>query len=61
MRCLAAMVAPLPENLIRTLEMEFLCKNGQTVWGEIKFSLIRDGGGKPVSILGEGRDITERM
>ena len=57
----AAMVAPLPENLIRTLEMEFLCKNGQTVWGEIKFSLIRDGGGKPVSILGEGRDITERM
>ncbi|PKN51361.1 MAG: hypothetical protein CVU55_12030 [Deltaproteobacteria bacterium HGW-Deltaproteobacteria-13] len=43
-----------------SVELEFCCKDGRTVWGEIKFSFIRDENGKPVSILGEGRDITER-
>ncbi len=46
--------------LTRTLELEFICKNGQTVWVECMFSLIRDETGKPVSILGESRNITER-
>lgn len=46
--------------LTRPLEMQFCCKNGRTVWGESMFSFIRDENGKPVSILGEGRNITER-
>ena len=46
--------------LTNSLELEFRCKDGQLVWGEIKFSFIRNESGKPVSILGEGRDITER-
>jgi PAS domain S-box-containing protein len=46
--------------LTRPLEMQFCCKNGRTVWGESMFSFIRDENGGPVSILGEGRNITER-
>jgi PAS domain S-box-containing protein/putative nucleotidyltransferase with HDIG domain len=47
-------------NPIRTLELELYCKNGTTVWKEIKLSVIRDASGKLESILGEARDITER-
>jgi PAS domain S-box-containing protein len=47
-------------SLRRLLEFEFRCKNGKTLWIESSFSFIRDENGKPVSILGEGRDITER-
>jgi len=47
-------------NPILSLELEYTCKDGTTVWAESKFSIIRDESGKPVSILGEARDITER-
>ena len=46
--------------LFRTLELEFILKGGRTIWGECSFNFIRDESGKPVSILGEARDITER-
>jgi PAS domain S-box-containing protein len=46
--------------IFRTLELEFILKNGETMWGECSFSLIRDEKGKAVSILGEARNITER-
>jgi len=46
--------------LNRLLELEGCCKNGRYIWIEISFSFIRDDKGKPVSILGEGREITER-
>jgi PAS domain S-box-containing protein len=49
-----------PSSLKRLVELEFICKNGQTLWGECSFSFIRDENGKPLSILGEGKDITER-
>lgn len=55
-----ALSAPPDYILGRTLELEFICKNGQTMWVECMFSLIRDENGKPVSILGESRNITER-
>jgi PAS domain S-box-containing protein len=55
-----ALEAPPTYSLERSLELEFGCKNGRTVWGECMFSFIRDENGKPVSILGEGREITER-
>lgn len=44
----------------RTLDLEYYRKDGTTFWNENKISLIRDENGNPVSILGEGRDITER-
>ena len=55
-----ALAASSDYILNRTLELQFYCKDGQTVWGESMFSFIRDENGKPVSILGEGRIITER-
>jgi PAS domain S-box-containing protein/putative nucleotidyltransferase with HDIG domain len=47
-------------NPIHTLDLEYLCKDGTTLWAETKFSVIRDKNGKPISILAEARDITER-
>jgi len=47
-------------NPIITMELEYYRKDGTTLWAENKFNLIRDENGKPVSILGETRDITER-
>jgi PAS domain S-box-containing protein len=55
-----ASAAPPTYSLKHLLELEFRCKDGRTLWIESAFSLIRDKNGKPVSILGEGRDITER-
>ena len=45
---------------IHTLELEFYRKDGTRVWTEATLSLIHDENGIPVSILAEGRDITER-
>ena len=45
---------------VRTLELEFSCKDGTTIWTESKFSLIRDESGKPLYFLCEAHDITER-
>jgi diguanylate cyclase (GGDEF)-like protein/PAS domain S-box-containing protein len=42
------------------LELEYYRKDGSTFWSENTFSVIRDAEGRPVSILGEGRDVTER-
>ena len=55
-----ALTAPPDYVLKRSLEMEFICKDGHTVWGEAMFSFNRDENGNPLSILGEGREITER-
>jgi PAS domain S-box-containing protein len=47
-------------SFARTMELEFYRKDGSSFWSENMFSLIRDENGNPVSVLGEGRDITER-
>lgn len=44
----------------RTLELEFYRKDGTTYWSENTFSLIKDKEGRPIGILGTGRDMTER-
>jgi len=49
-----------PSFVKNLVELEFICKDSRILWGECSFSFIRDEKGKPVSILGEGRDITER-
>ncbi len=40
-------------------EVEQPCKDGSTVWTEVNFTVFRDKDGKPESILGVSRDITE--
>jgi PAS domain S-box-containing protein/putative nucleotidyltransferase with HDIG domain len=47
-------------NPISKFDIEYCCKDGTTFWTENTFSLIRDENGKPASILGEAREITER-
>jgi len=43
-----------------TLELEIYCRDGSTVWTEVKASLLRDDQGRPTGILGVTRDITAR-
>jgi PAS domain S-box-containing protein len=43
-----------------TLELELKCKDGSTVWTEVKASFLRNPEGKPIGILGVTRDISER-
>ncbi len=44
----------------RILELEHTCKDGSTVWVEIRVTLLRDQNGRLVGLLGISRDITER-
>jgi len=44
----------------RTLELEHICKDGSTVWTEVKMTFLRDTEGWPLGILGVTRDISER-
>jgi PAS domain S-box-containing protein len=47
-------------NRSRTLELEYKCKDGSTIWSEVKYSFIRDSSGRAIGILAVGRNITER-
>lgn len=42
------------------IEAEQRCKDGSTVWVEVTASVMLDGEGRFLAILGVGRDITER-
>jgi PAS domain S-box-containing protein len=42
-----------------TLEVELVCKDGSTIWTEIRASFLRDASGKPIGILGIAHDITD--
>ncbi|MFP3879458.1 MAG: PAS domain S-box protein [Dehalococcoidia bacterium] len=44
----------------RTIEAELTCKNGATVWVEVKMAFLRDQRENPTGVLGIARDITER-
>jgi len=60
--------AEMPKNMASretipyevVLELECRSRDGSDFWLECTFSIIRDANGKPVRLLGEGRDITER-
>lgn len=45
---------------IRKMEVENYCKDGSRIWIEARMRFLRDGNGRPVSILGVTRDITDR-
>ncbi|GAB6268286.1 MAG: hypothetical protein STSR0002_10270 [Smithella sp.] len=42
------------------MELEYRCKDSRIIWIEATFSFIMDENGIPMSILGEGREITKR-
>jgi diguanylate cyclase (GGDEF)-like protein/PAS domain S-box-containing protein len=44
----------------RPLEVEMNCRDGSTIWTEVKVTFLRDPDGHPVGILGVTRDISER-
>jgi two-component system, cell cycle sensor histidine kinase and response regulator CckA len=44
----------------RVLELEHYCKDGHTVWGEVRASLLRDALGQVIGAIGVSRDITAR-
>ncbi|HYK91887.1 MAG TPA: diguanylate cyclase [Acidobacteriota bacterium] len=44
----------------RTVEMEYLRKDGSTVWAESRITFLRGADRTPVGILGVSRDIAER-
>ncbi|UCF57651.1 MAG: PAS domain S-box protein, partial [Deltaproteobacteria bacterium] len=44
----------------RTIELELVCKDGSTIWIEVKMSFLRDEAGHPTGISGIARDISER-
>jgi len=50
----------LPPDHKRSLDVEFRCKDGRIIWVDVTVSFIMDENDKPLYILGEGRDITER-
>jgi len=43
-----------------SLELEFKCKDGSTVWADTTVSFLRDSSGRQVEIVGVLRDISER-
>jgi PAS domain S-box-containing protein len=47
-------------NRSRTFEVEQFCKDGSTLWSEIRASFLRNKDGKPIAMLGITRDISER-
>ncbi|MBI9074157.1 MAG: PAS domain S-box protein [Desulfatibacillum sp.] len=51
---------PGPEPRSLVLDMEFLKRDGGTVWGESACTFIRGDKGQVVGVLGITRDITER-
>jgi PAS domain S-box-containing protein len=42
------------------LELEHKCKDGSTVWAEVRASLLLDEEGHPLGFVGVTRDLTER-
>ena len=43
-----------------TIELEYFCSDGSTIWMDCAVSLLRDQNEEPVGFLGVSRDITDR-
>ena len=44
----------------RLVEVELYCKDGSTIWHEVKFSFLRDPNDEPIGLIGISRDISVR-
>lgn len=56
-------LAKAPDQLgpFLLLELEHRCKDGSTVWAEVRASLLLDEKGNPLGFAGVTRDLTERQ
>jgi len=45
---------------IENFEAQFICKNGDIVWGSLNAKVVRDASGKILCLEGTSQDITER-
>ncbi|OGO02004.1 MAG: hypothetical protein A2Y72_00100 [Chloroflexi bacterium RBG_13_53_26] len=61
-RDMVASVHEKQEDVFRswTTELEFIRKDGSTVWTESKATILRSSEGQPIGFIGIVRDITER-
>ncbi|MFA6924381.1 MAG: PAS domain S-box protein [Bacteroidales bacterium] len=55
-----AIKGKVPKENVYITELEFICKDGSTVWGEVSVRTIWDKKNKITGIYGSTRDITER-
>jgi PAS domain S-box-containing protein len=53
-------IAERDPKRVRTVQLEFKCKDGSTIWTESKINYIRDHDGEPTALIGVTRDISER-
>ena len=53
-------VTPQDPTRSRTLEVEFIRRDGSILWAELKMNFMRGPDNRPVGILGVMRDISER-
>ncbi len=53
-------LAGAPHNPDNRMELEHICKDGSTLWVEIRTNVVYDENGKPTCITGVTRDINER-
>jgi PAS domain S-box-containing protein len=54
------MQGTFPPDRQYDIQSELYCKDGSTIWSDSKLRFIRDDQGQAVSVLMQGRDITER-
>lgn len=57
---LKAMARTQDQPLAVTLDLEFLCADGGTLWLETRLGLLLNESGDIVGVIGVGRDITDR-
>jgi signal transduction histidine kinase/ActR/RegA family two-component response regulator len=55
-----ANATPQDPTRSRTLEVEFIRRDGSALWAELKMNFMRDTTGRPIGILGVMRDSSER-
>ncbi|MEZ4567168.1 MAG: PAS domain S-box protein [Desulfobacterales bacterium] len=44
-----------------SFEVEYICKDGTTLWAELTAKMVADENGKTIGIIGVSRDISQRL
>jgi two-component system cell cycle sensor histidine kinase/response regulator CckA len=52
---------PLDAHQTHSLEVEYICKDGSSLWGEVTAKLVFDEQGNVSEIIGVSRDISKRL
>ncbi len=49
-----------PSHRVHTMELELNCKDGSTIWTEVKMTFLYNDKEEPIGVMGVTRDIAER-